>query len=117
MPIDYRLYPNNWRALSRQYRSRVKSCQKCEARDCEIHPRKDFLVRLALCHVYDFDPSNLSTWNLAIWCQSCHRVEDNPEQGRRRRYGVNYRRQPDLFDGLQLSICFRSSSCADLASN
>jgi len=100
MPIDYNEYPANWRILSiKRRREAGHVCQKCGARDREKHPSKGFLVYLALCHVYDWDPCNVEEWNTAIWCPSCHLKHDNSERGRRRRYGVKYRDQPDLFFG------------------
>jgi len=98
MPIDYNEYPANWRILSiKRRREAGHVCQKCGARDGEEHPEKGFLVRLALCHVYDWTPANIKDYNLKVLCQSCHMASDNPERGRRRRYGVRYRDQPSLF--------------------
>lgn len=84
MPIDYKLYPKDWHALSRRIRfERAGSqCEWCGARHGEAHPVTGSKVVLTVAHLGIDKPDgsqgdkrdlhDVRENNLAALCQRCH---------------------------------------------
>jgi hypothetical protein len=100
MPVDYTLYPNNWKS---EIRPRIlaramNACEgsprypRCRAANGQPHPVTGSTVVLTIAHL-DHDVSNNSDDNLAALCQRCHLAHDaqqhaaNARQTRERRSG------------------------------
>ncbi len=102
MPIDYSLYPSNWRT---EIRPRIldrasNACEgsprypRCRAANGQPHPVTGSTVVLTIAHL-DHDRDNNSDTNLAALCQRCHLTHDahqhatNARQTRQRRGGLS----------------------------
>lgn len=83
MPIDYTLYPPDWRT---SIRPRIleragNACEgsprypHCRAANGQPHPVTGSTVVLTIAHL-DHDVSNNSDDNLAALCQRCHLTHD-----------------------------------------
>jgi len=76
MPIDYRLYPANWREIRAAILQRANNaCEWCGAVNHEPHPITRARVVLTIAHL-DHDVQNNDTSNLAALCQRCHLRHD-----------------------------------------
>ena len=83
MPIDYSLYPDNWREISESIRfDRAKNrcechgvcgnhVERCGAMNYEAHLVTGSKVVLTVAHL-DHDISNNDPQNLCAMCQWCH---------------------------------------------
>ena len=75
MPISKeraKLYPDNWKWLSRQIREGAKwECELCGAKQGEAHWKTGSKVVLTVHHI-DFNPTNNDPKNLLALCQRCH---------------------------------------------
>lgn len=111
MPIDYKLYPSNWRAISRRLRFERAGnrCEWCEAANYTPHPITGSLVVLTVAHL-GLDKSDglpgsrddlhdVREENLAALCQRCHLNYDREDHLRRRYFN---RRAARLARGEQL---------------
>lgn len=91
MPIDYKNYPANWRAISwRLRRERAgNQCEWCGAKNHAIHPETGAYVVLTVAHLGIDKPdgtpgdktdlADCREENLAALCQRCHLNYDRPE--------------------------------------
>lgn len=96
MPIDYKLYPPNWRALSRRIRFERAGnrCEWCEAENYRPHPITGSIVVLTVAHIglekpdgtpgRKDDLADIRDENLAALCQRCHLNFDRDDNLRRR---------------------------------
>jgi hypothetical protein len=107
MPVDWQLYPKDWKAISRAIRERSGDCCEgspmyphCRARNGERHPVTGSRVVLTVAHL-DHNPSHCDFDNLRAWCQRCHLTYDalhHAESRRRRLQKAKSVQQPDLFE-------------------
>lgn len=100
MPVDYTLYPPNWKTEIRpRILKRAGNCcegspryPRCRAANDEPHPVTGSMVVLTIAHL-DHDIDNNADHNLAALCQRCHLTHDaqqhaaNARQTRDRRSG------------------------------
>ncbi len=73
MPIDYKLYCDDWKLRSRfirYYRAKNK-CENCGAENHLPHPETKSFVVLTVAHL-DHNIDNNSFFNLKALCQQCH---------------------------------------------
>lgn len=96
MPIDYKLYPPDWKAISRRIRfDRAQNrCEWCGAENQQPHPITGSIVVLTVAHLGvakpDGTPSDRADLadvreeNLAALCQRCHLGYDRADNLRRR---------------------------------
>ena len=106
MPVDWKLYPKDWKAISRAIRERAGDCCEgspaypdCRARNREPHPVTGMRVVLTVAHL-DHNPSHCDEKNLMAWCQRCHLTYDakhHAESRKRRTQSILCLQQPDLF--------------------
>lgn len=83
MPVDYTLYPPDWRTVIRpRILDRAKHCcegspryPRCRAANGQPHPVTSSKVVLTIAHL-DHDVSNNDDSNLAALCQRCHLTHD-----------------------------------------
>jgi len=93
MPIDYTLYPANWKAIRARILFRAGEwrsgchpsgeiitearCEWCHAENHQPHPRTGSFVVLTVAHL-DHDKLNHSVMDdrLAALCQACHLGHD-----------------------------------------
>ena len=77
MPMDRRLYPDNWEGLSRWVRFERAGgrCEFCGAEHGGVHPRTGSVVVLTVAHL-DHNPANCAPENLRALCQACHLAHD-----------------------------------------
>lgn len=86
MPIDYRLYCEDWHLRSRFirfFRARNR-CEVCRARNYHPHPETGKKVVLTVGHL-DHDINNNSFFNLRAMCQRCHLRYDAKRHAHTRR--------------------------------
>lgn len=118
MPIDYKEYPANWKAISRLIRfGRANNrCEWCGAENGKPHPVTGSKVVLTVAHKnhekHDCDGLELDIAtplkpekesNLAGLCQRCHLGHDINHHVHNRKYGKDTRRlNYNLFEGVQL---------------
>lgn len=96
MPVDYKLYPSNWHAISRRIRfGRAEGhCEWCGAENYEPHPDTGSIVILTVAHLGIAKPDgapgrkddlhDVREDNLAALCQRCHLNFDRDDHLRRR---------------------------------
>ena len=96
MPIDYKLYPANWREISRRIRfERADNhCEWCGAENYKAHPETRSIVVLTVAHLGIEKPDgtpgrrddldDTRDENLAALCQRCHLNFDREDNLRRR---------------------------------
>lgn len=82
MPIDYKLYPDNWQEIRAKVRARSGNrCEgspaypDCAAENGKAHPITGSRVVLTVAHL-DHNPQNNELSNLRDWCQRCHLTYD-----------------------------------------
>ena len=76
MPVDWSLYPTNWKDIRRQILDRAcHRCEFCGAANYEPHPITGSKVVLTIAHL-DHDTMNNSPENLKSLCQKCHLTHD-----------------------------------------
>jgi hypothetical protein len=100
MPIDYRLYPENWfteirpRILIRAGERRdlhgrifiQAKCEWCKATNHMLHPRTGSMVVLTIAHIYHDKENHAVTDDaLAALCQACHLGHDREHHNHVRR--------------------------------
>lgn len=75
MPVDYSIYPPNWKT---EIRPRIleragNRCEFCGAENYQSHPVTGSRVILTVAHL-DHDPENweVADERLAALCQKCH---------------------------------------------
>jgi len=104
MPIDYKEYCPDWKAISLRIRTERadNKCEWCgipnyshvnkETREQSL-PDEDNTTRIVLtvAHI-DRDKNNNDDTNLAALCQKCHLHHDRHQHADNRRYGRNWRR-------------------------
>lgn len=88
MPINYNNYHPKWKLISRMVRFRRagNKCEKCGAKNYELHPDTGTKVILTVAHL-DRDRNNNRFWNLAALCQRCHLNHDRCIHIYNRKYG------------------------------
>lgn len=91
MPVDYKNYPPNWKAISQYIRfTRAKGyCEFCGAEHFKPHPVTGSMVILTVAHLGidkpDGTPGSKTDLfdtrpeNLAALCQRCHLNLDRPD--------------------------------------
>lgn len=96
MPIDYRLYPSDWHAISRRLRFERAGnrCEWCNAENYKTHPVTGSIVILTVAHLGIAKPDgtpgskedlhDVREANLAALCQRCHLNFDRDDHLRRR---------------------------------
>ncbi|MCI0553565.1 MAG: hypothetical protein L0287_21675 [Anaerolineae bacterium] len=96
MPVDYKLYPDNWHDISRRIRFERAGnrCEWCEAVNYQPHPITGAIVVLTVAHLGIDKPdgspgrrddlADLREDNLAALCQRCHLNYDRDDNLRRR---------------------------------
>jgi 5-methylcytosine-specific restriction endonuclease McrA len=95
MPIDYRDYPPNWKAISLAVREAAQwRCEFCGAQQGQPNPRTGARVVLTVAHL-DHDTTHNERANLRALCQACHLRLDRWLHVRNRRYG-KMKHQPQL---------------------
>ena len=111
MPINYKLYPQNWHEISRQIRFERAGnrCEWCGAENRKPHPITGAIVVLTVAHLGIAKPdgtpgdradlADLRGENLAALCQRCHLNYDREDNLRRR---ILNRRAARLARGEQL---------------
>jgi len=74
MPIDYHLYPSDWKIRSKFVRFyRAKNfCECCGAENYKPHPITMTKVVLTTAHIYKKEPLYAPLLNLMALCQRCH---------------------------------------------
>lgn len=94
MPVNYKLYPTNWKEISRRIRfERAKGfCESCGVPHMAINPYTGRKIVLACIHL-DGNRSNNKERNLAAYCQRCHILHDRRQHVYSRRYGREVRYQ------------------------
>jgi hypothetical protein len=106
MPVDYTLYPADWRSEIRpRILSRAGNCcegspryPRCRAANGQPHPVTGSTVVLTIAHM-DHDVSNNADDNLAALCQRCHLTHDAQQ------HAANARQTRDRNSGqLALSL-------------
>ena len=121
MPVDYSLYPDNWKEISEHIRfTRAKNkCETCGAPNGQyiVRPQNDTRWKLArkgkatnvvltVAHInhditdnrYNpdfYDPEDKDN-NLIAECQRCHLIRDKDHHANNRKYGSR-ENQTDLF--------------------
>lgn len=77
MPIDYSLYPENWKTEIRPaILSRAQNkCEFCGAENYQPHPETGSKVILTIAHL-DHNIANNHYDNLRCLCQKCHLTYD-----------------------------------------
>lgn len=76
MPIDYSLYPSDWKEISLRIRARANNkCEWCGAVNGLPHPQTGSRVVLTVAHI-NHDINDSSDSNLAALCQRCHLRHD-----------------------------------------
>ena len=115
MPIDYRNYPKDWKAISRRIRFERagNKCEWCGAANHAAHPVTGSYVILTVAHLGIAKPdgtpgdkadlADVREENLAALCQRCHLNFDRPEHWIERRRRC---RQARLLRGEQLLPIF-----------
>lgn len=91
MPIDYKLYHPNWKAISRRIRfERAQNkCEWCQAENYQPHPVTGSKVILTVAHI-DHNRDNNADENLAALCQRCHLNHDRNQHAASRKYGKQH---------------------------
>ena len=87
MPIDYLLYPPDWKKRRERilYRAGGK-CEWCQAANHQPHPRTGSQVVLTVAHLdHDVENWDVSDDRLAALCQACHLDHDREHHNRTRR--------------------------------
>lgn len=91
MPVDYSLYPAEWKTEIRPAileratdEHGIQRCEWCNAANHEPHPETGGRVVLTIAHIYDPDPMNCDPANLAALCNACHNRHDAPMRGKNR---------------------------------
>lgn len=98
MPIDYTLYPSNWRS---EIRPRIleragNACEgsprypRCRAVNSQPHPITGSTVVLTIAHL-DHDLANNADSNLAALCQRCHLTHDAQQHAATRKLTIERR--------------------------
>jgi 5-methylcytosine-specific restriction endonuclease McrA len=78
MPMDYKRYPKNWKAISLAIRERDKwRCKFCGVANGELHPITGGKVTLTVAHIDNPDPMDVRDENLAALCNRCHIILDS----------------------------------------
>lgn len=87
MPVDWRKYPPNWKAIARAVKEAADwRCEKC-GKQC-YRPGEPVLFWrnvLTVAHYPDEDPMNVEPENLHAWCSVCHLRADAKMHARHRR--------------------------------
>lgn len=85
MPIDYRNYPPDWRAIRARILLRARdACEFCLCANHRPHPLTGSHVVLTIAHL-DHDRTNNECENLAALCQRCHLALDRGQHRETRR--------------------------------
>jgi 5-methylcytosine-specific restriction endonuclease McrA len=75
-PENKKLYPANWKAISKRIREQAGNrCAFCGAVNHEPHPTTGSKVILTVAHL-DHNPANCADDNLRALCQKCHLTYD-----------------------------------------
>lgn len=89
-PDNRKLYPPNWRQISREVRSAAgHRCQGtshypgCDATQGARHPDTGSPVVITVAHL-DHNPANCERENLRALCQRCHFDYDKEDNARKR---------------------------------
>lgn len=127
MPIDYRKYPKNWKAIALAVKEAAGwQCQKCGkpcrkagesledfqyrlyktiserlAAECLLKPQR---FTLTVAHWPDPDPMNVSPENLHAWCSVCHLKADAAMHGRNAAATRQRKKREQLEAAGQLSL-------------
>ncbi len=106
MPVDYRKYPTDWKAIRARILERAGNrCEGspafpyCRAENGKPHPITRSTVILTIAHM-DHDLTNNSDTNLRALCQRCHNKHDAADRAKHaaeKRRAAKAKRQPSLF--------------------
>lgn len=104
MPVNYKLYPTNWKEISRRIRfERAKGfCESCGVPHMAVNPYTRRRIVLACIHL-DGNRSNNKDKNLAAYCQRCHILHDRRQHVYSRRYGREVRYQTGTLFEVKLT--------------
>jgi len=99
MPIDYDLYPPNWKSeIVPRIRKRDKdTCTICGKKENREPKEGEELVKCGVAHL-DHDEENweVKDERLAVICDPCHFKYDRPDNMMRIKYGKRYRQSIPL---------------------
>jgi 5-methylcytosine-specific restriction endonuclease McrA len=97
MPIDYKKYPPDWKAISSRIRfTRAQNkCENCGAVNYKPNPITGKKVVLTVAHL-NRDTTDNREENLKALCQFCHLNYDRSDNKKRHRYGKEYSNYPKL---------------------
>ena len=102
MPMDYRLYPPNWREIAAARKQAAGyRCQRCGARHGEETVNRHgqvTRVQVGVAHL-DHDPWNARA-RLRVLCRSCHLRYDARQRRRKRRRMAVARGQLVMWRGM-----------------
>lgn len=124
MPIDYKEYHPDWKAISLRIRTEraQNKCEWCGVANRDIYFAIDGVrvrhdgsqyhdqlvmdcglkctkIVLTVAHI-DHDKTNDDDSNLAALCQSCHLNHDRKQHAESRKYGKNWKRDQTKLDLL-----------------
>jgi hypothetical protein len=98
MPIDYSLYPRDWKVIRARIMRRAGEhwdcyhnfhearCEWCKATNHQPHPRTGSMVVLTVAHLdHDKENDQVPDDRLAALCQSCHLGHDREHHNHVRR--------------------------------
>ena len=98
MPIDYSLYPRDWKAIRQRIMFRAGEhmdcyrnfhearCEWCKAENHQPHPRTGSFVVLTVAHLdHDKENHQVSDDRLVALCQACHLGYDREHHNHVRR--------------------------------
>jgi hypothetical protein len=102
MPIDYKIYPPNWKEIRARIIARANNCCEgspkyptCRAQNHKPHPITKAKVILTIAHI-NHDPENweVKDEELKAWCQRCHFGYDRKRHINKRKFGIKFYKQP-----------------------
>lgn len=94
MPIDYKKYHPDWKAISSEIRF-VRAnghCEQCGAENYKPHPDTGSRVILTVAHL-NHDIRDNRPENLKALCQRCHLNHDRRHNNYLRKWGKNFENQ------------------------
>lgn len=88
MPIDYKLYPSNWKQIRAQILERAKHhCERCGIANYATRYNdktgKNARIVLTIAHIQNPDPMDCRPENLQALCQRCHNRLDAPMRAKK----------------------------------
>lgn len=95
MPIDYKRYPQNWKAeiVPRIRKRDGHKCTVCGVKGNVFPKRGEKRIVLTTAHLdHDEDNWDVSDDRLATMCPGCHLAYDRHDNLYRQRYGKDYRK-------------------------